>query len=84
MSTDILQYLKSPDTNHFEGDYSPNTLKLKRYLSVTQPLMLVTCLAWYIVYWWVDRKQHVKALKAKIDKMEGWKIKNRLVPIVGK
>ena len=67
MSTDILQYSKIPNTNNYEEDYS--SAALKRYVSVTLPLMALTFLAWWILYWWVDRKQRVKALKDQIKKM---------------
>ncbi|KAE9381938.1 hypothetical protein N431DRAFT_360451, partial [Stipitochalara longipes BDJ] len=59
MSTDILQYSKIPDTNDYEEDYSSEALK--RYVSVTLPLMALTFLAWWVLYWWVDIKQRVKA-----------------------
>lgn len=67
MSTDILQYSKIADTNDYEEDYS--SAALKRYVSVTLPLTALTFLAWWVLYWWVDRKQRVKALTEKIKRM---------------
>ena len=67
MSTDILQYSKIPNTNDYEEDYS--SAALKRYVSVTLPLTAMTFLAWWVVYWWVDRKQRVKALTEKIKRI---------------
>ena len=67
MSTDILQFSKIPNTKDYEEEYS--SAALKRYVSVTLPLMALTFLAWWVLYWWVDRKQHVQALKVQIKKM---------------
>jgi len=67
MSTDILQYSKIADTNDYEEDYS--SAALKRYVSVTLPLTALTFLAWWVLYWWVDRKQRVKALTEKIKRI---------------
>jgi hypothetical protein len=64
MSTDILQYSKIPDSNSYEEDYSQEALI--RYVSVTLPLMALTFLAWWVLYWWVDKKQQVKALRDKL------------------
>jgi hypothetical protein len=64
MSTDILQYSKIPDSNSYEEDYSQEALI--RYVSVTLPLMALTFLAWWVLYWWVDKKQQVKALTDKL------------------
>jgi len=66
MSTDILKYSKIPNTNDYEEDYS--SAALKRYVSVTLPLTALTFLTWWVLYWWVDRKQRVQALKDQIKK----------------
>ncbi|RDL30167.1 uncharacterized protein BP5553_10445 [Venustampulla echinocandica] len=48
MSTDILQYSKIPDTNNFKEDYSSTALK--RYATITLPLMAMTFAAWAWLY----------------------------------
>ena len=66
MSTDIVQYSKDPNTGAFEEDYSSRALCL--YLKITLPMMAATFAAWYAVYWWVNKKDQVKALIQRIDK----------------
>ncbi|CZR56656.1 uncharacterized protein PAC_06545 [Phialocephala subalpina] len=67
MSTDILQYSRIDGTNSYEEDYSSEALK--RYVSITIPLMAVTFAAWYIMYFWIDRRQHVKSLRRRMEKI---------------
>ncbi|PMD53446.1 uncharacterized protein K444DRAFT_571426 [Hyaloscypha bicolor E] len=76
MSTDILQYSKIPDTNDYEEDYSSAALKL--WVIVTLPFTALTFLAWWVLYWWAYRKQHVKAMIEKRERMN----KGGLVNIV--
>jgi hypothetical protein len=64
MSTDILKYSKIPGTNSYEEDYSKEALL--RYVSITLPLMAVTFLAWWVLYWWVNKKQEMKVLKDRL------------------
>lgn len=66
MSTDIVQYSKIPNSNDYEEEYS--SAALKRYVMVTLPLMALTFLAWWILYFWVETKQRVEALTAKIKR----------------
>jgi hypothetical protein len=58
MSTDTLQFSKIPNTKDYDEEYS--SAALKRYMSVTLPLMALTFLPWWVLCWWVDRKQHVQ------------------------
>jgi len=66
MSTDIVQYSKIPNSNDYEEEYS--SAALKRYVMITLPLMALTFLAWWILYFWVETKQRVEALTAKIKR----------------
>jgi hypothetical protein len=69
MSTDIVQYSKMQNSNDYEEEYS--SAALKRYVMITLPLMALTFLAWWILYFWVETKQRVEALKEKIKKRGG-------------
>ena len=53
MSTDIVRFQTSTPGN------SGKTVQLgalQLYLAITLPMMVVTFLGWYIVYWWVNHK----------------------------
>jgi len=69
MSTDIINYPKNDTTNVHEKDFSLQALKL--YLSVTVPMTALVFAMWYVVYWWVNRKEYVQAMKKTIKRMHG-------------
>jgi len=68
MSTDIIQYSKTP-SGASQEDFSSQALRL--YLSITLPMTAVVFVAWYVVAWWVDKKMTVQMIKDKISRMPG-------------
>jgi len=68
MSTDIIQYSKTP-SGASQEDFSSQALRL--YLSITLPMTAVVFMAWYVVAWWVDKKMTVQMIKDKISRMPG-------------
>lgn len=65
MSTDIF---RATDAGQFGNSVQLGALRL--YIAISLPLMVVTMLAWYCVYWWETRKQKLRkrsiALKSHI------------------
>lgn len=64
MSTDIIQYSLDPASGVLQKQFSLPALKL--YLVITLPMMAATFVAWYCVYWWINKKDYVKSLKEKL------------------
>lgn len=54
MSTDIIQYSLDPASGVLQKQFSLPALKL--YLVITLPMMAATFVAWYCVYWWINKK----------------------------
>jgi ABC-type Fe3+ transport system permease subunit len=61
MSTDIIQFQDSKEI------FSLGALQL--YLAITLPLMALTFAAWWLVYWYVNRKQDTEAFGGRFS---GW------------
>jgi hypothetical protein len=61
MSTDIVQFQDSKEI------FSLGALQL--YLAITLPMMALTFAAWWLVYWYVNRKQDDQAFGGKFS---GW------------
>ncbi|KAI9866764.1 MAG: hypothetical protein M1813_000706 [Trichoglossum hirsutum] len=59
MSTDIIRF-QTDQTGEPSRTFRLGALQL--FLAITVPLMFVSFLAWYGVYWWVDRKDKVKLI----------------------
>lgn len=57
MSTDIVQFQTNSD-GQSEEVFSSGALQL--FVTICLPLMLATFIAWYGVYWWVNRKDEQK------------------------
>ena len=53
MSTGIIQFTTDNDGRQ-KRVFQLRGLKL--YLAICLPVMIATFVAWYIVYWWVKRK----------------------------
>ena len=54
MSTDIF---KNTDKGRFGDGVDLGALKL--YIAISLPLVFITLLAWYGVYWWETRKERL-------------------------
>lgn len=65
MSTDIF---KATNTGQFDNTVQLGALRL--YIAISLPLVVVTMLAWYGVYWWETRKEKLRmqrtALKSHV------------------
>ncbi|KAG9228899.1 hypothetical protein BJ875DRAFT_217146 [Amylocarpus encephaloides] len=57
MSTDIVQFHKG-DSGRSEKTFHLDALQL--FLEICLPMMFATFSAWYVVYWWIDRKEEIK------------------------
>ena len=57
MSTDIVKF-RINKSGLLENSVQLGALQL--YIVVSLPLMLITFLAWYGVYWWVNRKERLR------------------------
>lgn len=55
MSTDIF---RATNTGQFGNTVQIGTLRL--YIAISLPLVVVTLLAWYGVYWWETRKEKLR------------------------
>ncbi|KAK5232389.1 hypothetical protein LTR47_006602 [Exophiala xenobiotica] len=55
MSTDIVQY------DHSKEIFSMAALKM--FLAISLPMMFLTFVAWYAVYWYVNNRERVQKLK---------------------
>ncbi len=56
MSTDIVTF-DSDETGDSQKLVQPGAIQL--YMAITIPLTLFVFVAWYGVYWWVDRKERL-------------------------
>jgi uncharacterized membrane protein len=54
MSTDIVKF-QTDSTGQTLKMFYPGALLL--FLSLCLPLMVAVFIAWYGVYWWIDRKE---------------------------
>jgi ribose/xylose/arabinose/galactoside ABC-type transport system permease subunit len=63
MSTDIIHF----NTNNTQ-DFQVQGLKV--FLGICLPLMFVTFLGWYLVYWWVNRKENGPNIACDVEKGE--------------
>lgn len=57
MSTDIIRFEKD-NAGKSSKIFQLGAIQL--YLAITLPLTFLVFVAWYGVYWWVDRKEVVK------------------------
>ena len=55
MSTDIF---RATNTGQFGNTVQQGALRL--YIVISLPLVVVTMLAWYGVYWWETRKEKLR------------------------
>ncbi|KAI9773493.1 MAG: hypothetical protein M1839_002075 [Geoglossum umbratile] len=60
MSTDIIKF-QDKSAGKPGRTFQPGALQL--YLAISLPLMFITFLSWYGVYWWVNRKDRRKSSK---------------------
>jgi hypothetical protein len=63
MSTDIIHF-QTGSTGKSEKTFQLGALQL--FLAISFPLMFLTFAAWYGVYWWVNRKDKLKAIKVAL------------------
>jgi hypothetical protein len=69
MSTDIVRF--TPASTMLEPPKKTvSTAALQLYMAICVPLMVLTFAAWYVVYWWHDRKDKLewKRLEAGVSK----------------
>ena len=59
MSTDIVQF------DHSKEIFSSAALKL--FLAICLPMMFLTFVAWYAVYWWVNNREKVAKIKSQFS-----------------
>ena len=71
MSTDIIRF-EALDSGLFTEHFSVKALKL--FFAISIPLMVVTFVTWYLIYWWTRNRQkrlrimqQVHNLTSKID-----------------
>lgn len=57
MSTDIVQWERD---NNGQSQQIFQLGALQLFLTICVPLMLSTFVAWYGVYWWVNRKEELQ------------------------
>jgi hypothetical protein len=62
MSTDIVQY------DHSKEIFSMAALKM--FLAISLPMMFLTFVAWYAVYWYVNNRERVQKLKSQMHLKE--------------
>jgi hypothetical protein len=68
MSTDIIHFDTDPTSGGTIRNFHLSALQL--WLATTLPLMVVTFIAWYVVYLYIDKVQEAKAEKLRVEAEE--------------
>ena len=71
MSTDIIHFSKDPNSGSSVKIFQLGALQL--YLAITIPFMVVTFVAWYVVYVYVDKVQEARAEQLRVQAEESGK-----------
>ncbi|KAF2085974.1 hypothetical protein K490DRAFT_45434 [Saccharata proteae CBS 121410] len=60
----FISTLMSTDIVHYDGEKKVVSLgALELFFAISIPMMVGTFGAWYLVYWWVDRRARLEKLK---------------------
>jgi hypothetical protein len=71
MSTDIIHFNRDPESGSSVKIFQLGALQL--YLTITVPFMVVTFIAWYVVYLYVNKVQEAKAEQLRMQAEESGK-----------